>query len=152
MIGEFTMDELTKLWICNECQQLVFLSWYYVDHGQASKMADLFTEDAVFLIGLKEIRGKDEIRRMNRELENKKGRMTRHLCTNFLLTSVSETEAEGTTYLTLYGSEGEPGREVSPLEAPMCLEECRDSFAKTREGWRLARRELVTNFIRSLQA
>ena len=76
--------------------------------------------------------------------------MSRHVCTNFLIDVISESEAVGTVYMTLYFHDGEAGRELSPTDCLQKLGEYRDRFVKTEEGWRFAYREVVTNFIRSI--
>ena len=55
----------------------VLADWaYYLDHGQLDELADLFTEDALFVSGGLEFRGRVKIK--NRYLERTVVRSTRH--------------------------------------------------------------------------
>ena len=55
----------------------VLADWaYYLDHGQLDELADLFTEDALFVSGDLEFRGRVNIK--NRYLERTVVRSTRH--------------------------------------------------------------------------
>ena len=55
----------------------VLADWaYYLDHGQLDELAELFTEDALFVSGDLEFRGRVKIK--NRYLERTVVRSTRH--------------------------------------------------------------------------
>jgi len=142
------MDEITKLSIFQECQRLTALYCHYVDHGEASKIADLFSEDGICVVGGKH-RGRDQIRKAFRVREENKGRISRHVCNNFVLHSVNDTEASGTVYLTLYRSDGPEDRKIAKLEGPVVVGEYRDKFVKTNEGWRFSLREIEASFVKS---
>ena len=94
--------------------------------------------------------GREQIRNGFQRRQDNKGRMSRHVCNNLLIDFISETEAVGSVYITLYFHDGEPGRESSsPTDCLQKLGEYRDRFVKTKDGWRFARREMVVNFLRS---
>ena len=55
----------------------VLADWaYHLDHGQLDELAELFTEDALFVTGALEFRGRVKIK--NRYLERTVVRSTRH--------------------------------------------------------------------------
>lgn len=55
----------------------VLADWaYYLDHGRLDELAALFTEDALFVTGGLELRGRAQIK--NRYLERTAARTTRH--------------------------------------------------------------------------
>ena len=55
----------------------VLADWaYYLDHGRLDELAALFTEDALFVTGRLELRGRAQIK--NRYLERTVARSTRH--------------------------------------------------------------------------
>lgn len=142
------MDEITQLSIFHECQRLTTLYCHYVDHGEASRIADLFSVDGICKVG-GEHRGRDQIRKAFRVREENKGRISRHVCNNFVLNSASDTEASGTVYLTLYRSDGPEDRKIAELEGPVVVGEYRDKYVKTSEGWRFSYREVEASFVKS---
>lgn len=142
------MDDKTRFEIEWACQKLVTAYCHFVDHGEASRIADLFTDDGVWTSPENTMTGKNQIRAGFQAREDNKIRMSRHVCNNFLLNNVSENEAEGVVYLTLYRCDGKEGRRVSPLDGPEIVGEYRDLFRRTDQGWRIARRETVVSFVR----
>jgi hypothetical protein len=143
------MEIIDKILIERECERLVTQYCHYVDHDEAAKIADLFTEDGVWKSAQFTMTGLDQLRKGFQGRQDNKGRMSRHVCNNLLVDVISETEAVGTVYLTLYFHDGEIGRASSPTDSLQKLGEYRDRFVKTKEGWRFARRESVTNFLKT---
>jgi hypothetical protein len=134
-----------------ECERLMYQYCHFVDHDEASKIADLFTEDGIWKNVKATWTGRDEIRAGFQRREDNKGRMSRHVCTNALIDVISETEATGIVYMSLYFHDGEPGRPTSPTDCLQKLGEYQDRFVKTADGWRFARREVVSNFWRTAE-
>ncbi len=143
------MNNMEEMEIERACHKLVTAYCHYVDHGRASKIADLFTHDGIWASSENEMNGRDEIKAGFLNRESNKGRMSRHICNNFVLHQISETQASGCTYLTLYRHDGDPDRQFSPLDGPTMVGEYRDEFALTAEGWRIKRREAHVDFIHS---
>lgn len=151
------MTNEMKLQVHNECERLSLLYFDYIDHGQDLNVVDLFTDDAVLKVSpdVGEWRGKDSFRQAFQEqLQlHKNGHLHLHLQDNFMLTSISTTEAAGKAYLTVYRAfgkpgQGEPGRQVAVLGGPDIVAETRWKFAKTEEGWRIAAYEIIYVFIK----
>lgn len=146
------MDAIDRFLIERECERLVTRCCHYVDHGEAQRIADLFTEDGVWTApGIVTMRGQQELRKGLGERQARTTRVARHVCTNLLLTVIDENTAEGVVYLTLYRhdrKEGEDEGELAPLEAPLMLGEYRDRFVRTPDGWRIAHREVAVSFRR----
>jgi len=142
------VDNNEKYEIERECERLIALYCHYVDHDEAARIADLFTEDGVWFNVNVTMTGRDEIRNGFQKRQDNKGRMSRHVCTNTLIDVVSDTEAFGVVYLSLYYHDAEPGRDISPTDCLQKLGEYQDHFIKTDEGWCFARREVVANFWR----
>lgn len=138
------MDPIEEMLIERACVRLVTDYCHLVDHGEASRIADLFTEDGIF-IG---VEGRDALRSFFATRENNCAGMSRHVCNNTLIDAIDPDSARGVTYLTLYRDDGEPGRLVSPLEGPMLAGEYRDEFTRTSEGWCRSPRQLVIDFTR----
>jgi hypothetical protein len=145
------MDAIERLLVERECERLVTLYCHYVDHGEAERIAELFSEDGrwrgpgISMVGIDELRKGFAARQANR------ARMSRHVCNNFVLDVIDENEATGVVYLTLYRHDGEEERAVSPLQGPAMVGEYRDRFVRTPQGWRIADRTIHVNFVREDQ-
>ena len=84
----------------------VLADWaYHLDHGQLDELAALFTEDALFVTGRLELRGRAQIK--NRYLERTVVRSTRHTYSG-LRVSALEGAPEAVTAEPADG--GPPGR------------------------------------------
>jgi len=140
------MDIAKIMEIERECERLIAKYCYYVDHDEATRVADLFTDDGVWKNVNVTMTGRDRIRAGFQKRQDNQGRMSRHVCTNTLIDVISETEASGTVYMSLYYHDGEVERETSPTNCLQKLGEYRDRFVKTNEGWRFGYREVISNF------
>jgi ketosteroid isomerase-like protein len=142
------MDQIERFFIERACEKLVVAYTHYVDHGQASRIADLFTEDGRWTAPGVEMCGREQLRAGFARREANQGRMSRHVCTNFLCEVHDAHHASGVVYLTLYRHDGAVDRRSSPLKAPALVGAYRDRFVCTEEGWRMASRNLEVSFSR----
>ena len=146
------MDEMEKALIERDCERLAVQYCHYVDHGEAERIAELFSDDGVWASSEVKLDGREAIRKAIAARQANAARMSRHVCNNFLLNIIDADHAEGTVYLTLYRHDGKAGRRLSPLEGPAMVGEYRDRFVRTAEGWRIAHREIDVNFLRPQEA
>ena len=146
------MENLERLLIERECERLVTAYCHYVDHDQAERIAELFCDDGVWKSVEVTLDGREQIRKAMAERQANVGRMSRHVCNNFLIDVIDEEHAEGTVYLTLYRHDGKEGRRLSPLGVPAMVGEYKDRFLRTPQGWRIAHREVAVNFLRREEA
>ncbi len=142
------MNDSERLVIEAACYRLVTDYCHFVDHGEASRIADLFTDDGVWTSPENTMTGRDELRAGFQAREDNKGRMSRHVCNNFRLFEISENRAKGCVYLTLYRHDGEPGRSFSPLDGPVVVGEYEDEFVRTDDGWRIKHRAIKVAFVK----
>ncbi len=142
------MTPTERMLIEHECERLVTAYCHHVDHGQARKIADLFSQDGIWTGPGVKMEGREELIAGFGHREDQKERMSRHVCQNFLCEVKNEDEAEGVVYLTLYRHDGEPGRAVSPLPGPALVGEYQDRFVRTEDGWRISERKIVVSFMR----
>jgi hypothetical protein len=142
------VDDLQRLLIERECDRLVTRYCHYVDHGEASKIADLFSKDGSWRAPGVLMSGQDELRSGFAAREANSERMSRHVCNNLIVDVVDEDHATGCVYLTLYRHDGDASRKVSPLEGPALVGEYRDRFVRTAEGWRFDERSVQMSFVR----
>lgn len=142
------MDDVQRMQIERECERLVTAYCHLVDHGQAARIADLFSENGVWASAEVTMNGRDEVRQGMAHRQANENRMSRHVCNNLLVEVHDEDHASGVVYLTLYRHDGEPGRKLSPLDGPLLVGEYRDRFERTAEGWKIARREIDVSFLR----
>ena len=141
------MRDQERMSIEAACLRLVVAYCHYVDHGEASKIADLFTQDGIWEAPEITVAGNQNIRDFFHALEQDKTRMSRHLCTNFQLNEISADKAMGVVYVTLYRHQGEEGRSTSPLVGPAAVGEYRDHFVRTPDGWRIKHRVAMADFV-----
>jgi uncharacterized protein (TIGR02246 family) len=142
------LAEIDRAEIERACERLVVDYCHLIDHGEAERVAALFTEEAVWRGPGVEMKGREEIRAGFRLRQENAGRMSRHVCNNFRLDVIDPDHAEGVVYLTLYRHDGDADRRVSPLPGPVMVGEYRDRFERTAEGWRIAHRQTIVSFSR----
>lgn len=105
-------------------------------------MCELLTEDASFARPTdpdNPILGRDAIRQA---FESRPAdRITRHLCTNVVITVETPEEARGSLYALLYTGQAGQGAEVGLAADPRQLVgEFEDRYRLTEDGWRIAAR------------
>ncbi len=142
------MNDVEKLEIERACERLVTAYCHYVDHGEAARIAELFTEDGVWAGPGTKMTGRAELGAGFGQRQAQKERMSRHVCNNFLCEVEDADHATGVVYLTLYRHDGDADRKLSPLEGPELVGEYRDRFVRTPEGWRIADRRISVTFMR----
>jgi hypothetical protein len=133
--------------ITRACEALSVAYARAVDFRDYEYFVSLFTEEGVLDTG-RPLAGRaaiaDAISRRPDELRS------RHVITNVFIDVLSEQEARGISYLTLYrhlGPESLKGEPVS-LEGPAGVGHYEDRFEKTEEGWKFSRRKLHFAFRR----
>ncbi|MGE4605509.1 MAG: nuclear transport factor 2 family protein [Myxococcota bacterium] len=142
------MDAIERMAIERECERLVTRYCHIIDHGEASRVAELFSKDGAWRAPGVVMQGNEEIRVGFTAREANRARMSRHVCNNLLIDVVDENNATGVVYLTLYRHDGDEERRVSPLDGAEMVGEYRDRFERTADGWRMAERSTHVSFVR----
>lgn len=145
------MDDVQRLMIERACERLVVEYCHLVDHGEAARVAEQFTEDGVWSSPENTLTGREAIATAFARRQADTGRMSRHVCTNLLIEVLDPDTATGVVYLTLYRHDGDPERRTSPSDAPALVGEYRDTFRRTPDGWRFSRRDVDVSFARREQ-
>lgn len=121
------------------CERIITRMAHYMDHGQYEALSRLFTEDGEFnrrgmsSRGRKEIFDSVSLRPVNV--------ITRHFCSAPCFETVTDSEATAVTYVVMYQSDrNENG--PAKLAAPAVIAEYYDTFRRSSEGWRLAKRTI----------
>jgi uncharacterized protein (TIGR02246 family) len=143
------MDALARLLAERACERLVTEYCHLVDHGEAARIAELFTEDGVWSSPENTMTGREAIARGFARRQANTARMSRHVCGNVLIDVTGADQATGVCYLTLYRHDGVPERATSPSDVPAIVGEYRDTFARNADGWRFKRREIVVSFVKA---
>ena len=120
-----------------DCTALVMA--YAVTRDQVDVAANLalFTENAVFKLGPREVKGHEAIGNFLRE----RGKTpTRHLITTVHIKPISAERAVGTTYFLVLTSAENPNEAPVQVDG-FIMAEYQDTFVKTQGGWKFARRE-----------
>ena len=147
------MDLVERLLIERECERLVTLYCHYVDHGEAARIVDLFSEDGVFSApGVVTLSGRDQLQKgLGQRQERSETRTSGHICNNLLIDVQDHDNATGVVYVTVYRhdrKQGEDAGTVAPIGLPLMVGEYRDRFVRSTDGWRIAHREVATTFSR----
>lgn len=144
------MDDLERLFAERACERLIMEYARRVDFGNASGIADLFTEDGRWEGTDLLLDGRDEIRRWFSERERLTRRVSRHVCTNVIVEVLSPEEAQSLCFLINYRHDRRDGDSEGPVptEVPKYVGELRDRFRRTPEGWRFTERKVEVAFQR----
>jgi len=144
------MDELDRMRVERSCERLINEYSRLVDFGEAASVADLFTEDARWEGTDLVLNGREEIRAWFEKREGVTRRVSRHVFTNVIIDVVSETEANGLSYMINYRHDRAEGDESLPvvMEVPKWMGEARDTFRLTDDGWRFSSRRVEPAFMR----
>ena len=127
-------------------QHLIHYHAWLIDHGEAEKVANLFTEDgALYGVGPDKI-GREAIAEWGRQRAAMTQRRSRHVHGNILLNPQGDRQARGTVILTLYRHDGAGEIQASPL----LVGEYSDLYRTSPDGrWLFAKRHLTTLFGRA---
>jgi uncharacterized protein (TIGR02246 family) len=124
------------------CARLVLESAAANDRQDYESFAALFTQDGVLYRPSGEpLRGAEEIVASYRTRPSI--RITRHVCTNVLITVESQERARGLTYVVLYAADGSqpPSQFGARCDSRVLIGELEDVFRRTESGWRIAERQ-----------
>lgn len=133
------MDILERAQIEIECGKLALLYGAYADKCDHKGLASLFSRDGIYLrpgVSQDALIGRESIHAMFRDREPK---LVRHIVTNVLVDVIDGTHACGTSYLTVLYSDG--GIRPPQASSALYVGECTDEYVKTKEGWKIAKRD-----------
>ena len=134
------------------CERLVYEYAWAVDSGEASAIADLFTEDGVWeAADGRRFEGRDEIRRAFTGRQGLRRRTSMHVCTNVLVRREGPDDASGTSYLLNYRHDtADDGVPVLPVPAapPKFVGIYHDRYVRTAAGWKMSYRRFELRFLR----
>lgn len=125
-----------------ECRQLALRFTALSDRQQWREACALLTDDAVFarptdpenpLVGRDAILAAFESRPA--------GRVTRHICSNLVMTARSEMQVSGHLYALLYtGDRSDDDSTIIVANDKQLVGEFEDEYVRTEHGWRIAKR------------
>ncbi|WP_326524503.1 nuclear transport factor 2 family protein [Sphingomonas sp.] len=140
------MDRIEELLAIQDCIALMTDYNIHLDNVDADAFVALFTQDAVFRRVVPaepalEFTGHAGLRRSLELVIQASPRIRRHLLSNARVTIVDDREARGFCIgLAIHGPRGTLPVPMGGLEL---VGEYRDTYRRTAEGWRIARRELT---------
>ena len=148
------MDELRRLLDERACEALITQYARFVDFGEASRLADLFTPDGVWEADGVVLRGQDAIRSHYVRREAVVRRVSRHYCTNVTVEILSPDEAKGIAYFLNFRRDRAEGDLSLPVSAglPKYSGEYHCRFARTSDGWRFELLHVDVTFLRPANA
>jgi hypothetical protein len=144
------MDDVHQLLDERVCEALIIEYVRFVDFGEASRLADLFTPDGVWEAGDVVLEGQDAIRSHYARREAVVRRVSRHYCTNVAIEVLSENEARGLAYFLNFRHDRAEGDLSLPVPAglPKYSGEYHCRFVRTPNGWRFALLHVDVTFLR----
>jgi hypothetical protein len=135
------MDELGRLLAERECERLTYRYCRFADFGQASRLAEVFTEDGVFDTPDMTLAGREAIARRFQRREALADLRTLHLCTNIDVEVADECSASGWVYLSLFRRWRDTGSTAPvPTTVPSLVAVYEDGYARVDGRWLIARR------------
>ena len=134
------MDLIERQTIEHECQRLAVQFTQIIDMGKSSQVADLFAKGGQFDVPGMLLENPEAIRALFAKREGS-GKISKHVCTNILVDVISENQAKGVCYMTLYKYEGDPVEGPAPLDGPFYVGHYLDEFIKENGSWKFARRK-----------
>ncbi len=127
-----------------DCARLAIAYAVLVDAFRHDEFGALFADDAELVVPRGTFKGPAAIQGAMEARD--RAIVSRHVMTNVLVTVESPTTASGTAYLTLYKGTPPAGKTVVKGAAPMSMGQYHDRYVKTKNGWRIARREVIWHF------
>jgi ketosteroid isomerase-like protein len=125
-------------------EALVIEHAWLIDHGQAGRLDELYTEDGL-MTGLgPEVRGREAIRVWGKSRAAITERTSRHVSTNLRLQALAAGDITGHVILTVYRHDGEGMGDTTPF----AIADYRDVYRRDGQSWRFAERHLTTVFIK----
>jgi len=121
-----------------DATQLLHRFYGCLDDKRYDELADLFTDDGVWVRLGKELVGKEQIRAAMAERDKW---LTLHLVTNIRVDILDSKRAETTQYITLYRHEDwEPAAGPGPVVLPLGILRHRDQIVRDRGAWKFKRK------------
>lgn len=135
------MDELERLVAERECARLTHRYCRFADFGQASRLAELFTQDGVFSLPGRVLTGRSEIARTFAEREALDDLRTAHLCSTIDVEVENRHSARGWVYLSLHRRWREAGSSGPARSAlPAVVAAYEDEYSAASGTWLIASR------------
>lgn len=124
-------------------QDLLTEFGWLVDHGEAGKVAELFTENGKLVTPMFTLEGKESIARQFGERAKDTSRLSRHIWTNLRLEVLDARRIKASMAVQTYVANGVPP--VSPQD--IVVGDSLDIVEKGDDGvWRFSERQLVIVF------
>jgi hypothetical protein len=135
------MDRLETLLAERDCERLTYRFCRFADCGEASRLAELFTDDGVFATPDMTVSGRLEIARTFAQREALADLQTLHLCTNIVVDVVDEAFALGWVNVCLFRRWRDADSVAPvPVTAPSLVAAYEDTYARVGGCWLLATR------------
>ncbi len=141
-----TVDDLL---IIAECQRLMTEYGLRLDTGRGASVAELFTEDGVYVTPRAESRGREQLRAFFTLRDEMEDRVSHHVMTNPMITihgpDLATSHSVAIEYRSDDGSEGALRSDTRPG----VVGDYEDTFVRTAEGWRIKERQVLIDFQRT---
>jgi hypothetical protein len=138
------LSDIEKLVAERACERLIYEFAEAIDLRNDAHLENLFTTDATYARPTDPntvISGRDVI--VKGFVARPGGRVTRHICSNVVITIDSADRAHGVSRVVLIAGPTEPAAHAQfgyKADARQLIGEYDDEFVKTAEGWRFSSR------------
>ena len=141
------MDPVQRMLIEHECRNLTVRYCQHLDHLDPDGFASIYTEDAVYKPAVEPvpIEGREAIRAWIGRYP--KDRLGRHIATNQIVDVIDADKAKGTSYAIVFREPAPQEGVISSRVMPRSLVEYTDTYRRTEEGWKIARRFYRFDFL-----
>ena len=139
---------LQTLAVEHACTRLALDYSHYADSAQFDAWAALFTEDAEMVLMGQRHKGRAAIRASVGK-GDPNAVASFHSLSNIRIDVVNAELARGTVGVTLFMAPKVNGVGSAKVMAPAAIGNYHDTYKKTAEGWRIARREFAATIMRA---
>lgn len=135
-----SLSALQRLEIREACERLALDYSFFADAGRMDEWSELFAEDGDLVLFGQTHTGPAAIRAAVGAGRGPAA-LSVHAFSNHRIDVLSETEAEGTAYITLFAGERKEGGPATAAQiAPAMVGTYHDAYKRTAAGWKFARR------------
>lgn len=127
-----------------ELLEVVTALWFEIDHREGARASSFFVPDAELRFFAKTLHGTAEIDEVYARRAASGPRLSRHVVTNFHITSADTDRALAVSIVILFGEDGEAPR---PTVTPTLVADVADVFERHGGRWLIRSRRIDPLFI-----
>jgi len=143
-----TVSAADRMAIEHACHRLALDYSHYADNQQMEAWSNLFADDAEMVLFGETYKGRGKILGAVNAPDRPQN-ASFHSISNFRIDVLSPSEAKGTVGVTVFAAPKSEGPAQLKVLEPMIVGIYHDTYKKTAEGWRFARRAFQPTFMKA---